>query len=103
MTILGNLIHNATEAVYDLPRERRRVSVLIAGDAGELMIRVRDWGPGISLDARERIFHAGYSTKQEHVGVGLALVRSVVSRAGGRVGLECDITPGTAFVVRIPA
>jgi signal transduction histidine kinase len=103
VTILGNLIHNATEAVYDLPRERRRVSVLIVGDAGELMIRVRDWGPGIPREARERVFHPGYSTKQEHVGVGLALVRSIVARAGGVVDLEQDVSPGTSFVVRIPA
>jgi signal transduction histidine kinase len=103
VTILGNLIHNATEAVYDLPRERRRVSVLIAGDAAGLAIRVRDWGPGIAREARERVFHAGYTTKQEHVGVGLALVRSIVARAGGEIGLEPDISPGTSFLVRIPA
>jgi signal transduction histidine kinase len=103
VTILGNLIHNATEAVYDLPRERRRVSVLIAGDGGGLTIRVRDWGPGIPCLARERVFHPGYTTKQEHVGVGLALVRSIVARAGGEIGLEPDVSPGTSFLVRIPA
>jgi sensor histidine kinase regulating citrate/malate metabolism len=77
--------------------------VLIADEGDQLVIRVRDWGPGVPPGSAERIFHAGYSTKQEHVGVGLALVRSIVTRAGGHVGLDSDVSPGAAFVVRIPA
>jgi signal transduction histidine kinase len=102
VTILGNLIHNATEAIHDLQRDRRRVSVLVAQTARELVIRVRDWGPGIPAEVRERVFRPGYSTKSEHVGVGLALVRSIVNRAGGAVELEEDTSPGTAIVVRVP-
>jgi sensor histidine kinase regulating citrate/malate metabolism len=75
----------------------------VASSARELVIRVRDWGPGIPCEVGERVFSPGYSTKPEHVGVGLALVRGIVSRAGGRVELERDTRPGAAIVVRIPA
>ena len=102
VTILGNLIHNATEATHDLPRERRRVAVLVADTGRDLVIRVRDWGPGIPHEVRERVFTPGYSTKAEHVGVGLALVRSIVARAGGTVELEDDTSPGAAVLVKVP-
>jgi signal transduction histidine kinase len=103
ITILGNLIHNATEAVLDVEDERRRVSVLIAGRDDGLTISVRDWGPGIAADSRQQVFTAGYSTKPDHVGVGLSLVRSIVQRAGGEISIDPQVSPGAAFHVHIPA
>jgi signal transduction histidine kinase len=104
ITILGNLIHNANEAVLEVEDEsRRRVSVLIAGRDDGLVIRVRDWGPGIPPDSVGRVFTAGYSTKPDHVGVGLSLVRSIVQRAGGEISIDSAVSPGTAFHVHIPA
>jgi signal transduction histidine kinase len=103
ITILGNLIHNATEAVLEVEdEERRRVNVLIAENGGGLELRVRDWGPGIPANIVGRIFTPGYSTKPDHVGVGLSLVRSIVQRAGGEISVDPDAAPGTAFEVRIP-
>jgi signal transduction histidine kinase len=103
ITILGNLIQNATDAVLDVEEERRRVSVLIAGRDDGLVIRVRDWGPGIPADSVQRIFTSGYSTKPDHVGVGLSLVRSIVQRAGGEISIDPEVSPGAAFHVHIPA
>jgi K+-sensing histidine kinase KdpD len=103
ITILGNLIHNATEAVLAADEERRRVSVLISDAEGRLMIRVRDWGPGIVPGGEGQIFTAGFSTKKDHVGVGLSLVRGIVQRAGGKISVDTGISPGAAFEVRIPA
>lgn len=103
ITILGNLIHNAIEALVDVPLSRRRVAVLLSGGPRELVIRVRDWGSGISPGEAGRVFGSGYSTKNGHVGVGLSLVRGIVHRAGGEVAIEAGVSPGTAFVVRIPS
>jgi two-component system CitB family sensor kinase len=102
ITILGNLIHNATDAVADEPPERRRVVVRLTGDGGGLDARVRDWGPGVPAEAASHVFESGFSTKPGHVGVGLGLARGAVTRAGGELELEpCD--PGAAFRARIPA
>jgi signal transduction histidine kinase len=103
ITILGNLVHNAVEAVLTVEEDRRRVSVLVAGRDDGLAIRVRDWGPGIQAGAEQQVFTAGYSTKADHVGVGLSLVRSIVHRAGGEITVDSTVSPGTAFHVHIPA
>lgn len=103
ITILGNLIHNATEAVVGEEESRRRVSVLISDPEGRLEIRVRDWGHGIVPGGEHQIFTAGFSTKKDHVGVGLSLVRGIVQRAGGSIAVDTEVSPGAAFDVRIPA
>jgi signal transduction histidine kinase len=102
ITILGNLLENATEAVKQMPRRRRRISVRISDRGGELLIRVRDWGPGIPPDRVASIFRSGYSTKSDHVGLGLGLVQTIVSRAGGKIEVEQPPGDGAAIEVRIP-
>lgn len=102
VTILGNLIHNATEAVGEVPASRRRISVRLSDRLGELKIQVRDWGHGISDENAVRVFRSGYSTKTEHVGIGLAMTNGIVSRAGGQISIERPRGPGVTFTVRIP-
>jgi signal transduction histidine kinase len=102
ITILGNLIHNAAESVAGVEEERRRVSVLIAERDDSLLIRVRDWGPGLPPGSEQQVFAAGWSTKKDHVGVGLSLVRGIVQRAGGEISVTGDVSPGAVFEVRIP-
>jgi signal transduction histidine kinase len=102
ITILGNLLHNATEAVSDVPKTRRRVTVLVSDRNGELVLRVRDWGLGIAARDVPRVFTSGYSTKADHVGIGLSMVRSIATRARGDVAIERPSGTGTAIRVRIP-
>jgi sensor histidine kinase regulating citrate/malate metabolism len=103
VTLLGNLIHNAAEAGADLEAERRRIRVLVSDRSGDLIVNVRDWGPGIPEDAVPDLFRSGHSTKSAHVGVGLALVRSIVHQARGTVTVDPDCGPGACFHVHIPA
>jgi signal transduction histidine kinase len=88
VTILGNLLHNAVEAVSSAPRSRRRVRVTLQERDGETTFRVRDWGPGIAPDELERILDRDYTTKPGHEGLGLHLVSTVVSRTGGELTLD---------------
>ncbi|MEA2364975.1 MAG: hypothetical protein QOI32_487, partial [Thermoleophilaceae bacterium] len=88
ITVVGNLVQNAIEAVQELPEERRRVELRLSSNDEGLEIRV---------------LRAGYATKSDHAGVGLALVRSIVVRAGGDAEVEPGITDGAALRVRIPA
>ena len=103
ITILGNLLENAAEAVGQMPRRRRRISVRISDRGGELLIRVRDWGPGIPPERVASVFRSGYSTKSDHVGLGLGLVQTIVSRAGGKIDVEQPPGDGAAIAVRIPS
>jgi two-component system CitB family sensor kinase len=93
ITVLGNLIDNALDAVTGAGHSGL-VVVAIAADRGGLRIEVSDSGPGIPPDAVERVFDDGYTTKPGHDGMrrglGLAIVRDAVNRRGGWVQARND-------------
>jgi signal transduction histidine kinase len=97
VTILGNLLENAFDAVGELEPARRRVRLTIAERDGALRIRVADRGPGLP----ERVLERGVTTKLGHAGVGLALVGDAVAAAGGTIETASD-QRGTTFTVTIP-
>lgn len=75
-----------------------------AGDAGRTVrIAVRDTGPGIPEEARDRAFEAFYTTKADGSGLGLSIVRRLVNDLDGRLELESEPGRGTRFVVTLPA
>jgi two-component system CitB family sensor kinase len=106
MTIIGNLVDNAIDAVSGHPgqSEPGRVSVRLRDD-DEILIEVSDNGPGIPPEAVDEIFTDGYSTKDPRGdmrrGLGLALVRRLVHRAGGEITVSRG-GPGAHFEVRMP-
>ena len=103
LTVLGNLVHNAVEAVADMPTSRRKVTVALLQNAGSTVFRVRDWGPGLPADQAERIFDREFTTKAGHSGIGLALVQSIVRRCRGSIEYEQFRRGGAAFTVRFPS
>lgn len=102
-TILGNLIDNAFEALATVPAPRR-VTVGIVEDADQVTVMVDDNGPGLPRDAGEEIFRDGFSTKaglsSRRRGLGLALIRRIVTRMGGTI--EVSEGPGARFRVQLP-
>lgn len=101
VAVLGNLIDNAMDAASDSSERWVRVELKEAPN-GWMLLEVADSGPGIPPALRERIFQHGFSTKPAGAagrGVGLSLVRSVVSGAGGTVIIKDD---PTRFQVLLP-
>ncbi len=102
MTIVGNLIDNAIEAVAAQPAPRTITVHLQAEE--EILILVSDNGPGIPAETIDEIFEDGYSTKSPrgHArrGLGLALVQRLVHREGGTVTARSE--HGAHLEVRIP-
>ncbi|BCB88994.1 hypothetical protein Psuf_063070 [Phytohabitans suffuscus] len=98
LTVVGNLVDNALEAVAgtDPPR---RVTVLVQATAERVLVRVTDTGPGLPAEQVADAFRRGWSTKREGRGLGLALVGQVIERYGG--SYEVSNAP-TVFTVRIP-
>lgn len=99
--LIGNLLENAFDAVEALPPGQRRVQCLVQAGPG-LLVQVEDNGPGVPPELHERIFAQGFSTKPgPHRGLGLALVRELVTMAGGAVTLSSQ--PGsTVFTITVP-
>ena len=105
VTLVGNLIDNAIDAAAAAPAPRR-VTVTVCQDRTGLVLRVADSGPGLSQDLVERAFHRGWSTKPvsgrqrpQGRGLGLALVRQVVTRYDGTIEVAND--GGAVFTVRL--
>jgi PAS domain S-box-containing protein len=99
--VLVNLLSNACEAVAGNPAGERRVSIVTRADADRVLVEVTDNGCGLSDP--HRIFDAFYSTKAEGLGMGLAIVRSIVSSHDGRVWAEAVPAGGTTFHVSLPS
>ena len=99
ISIIGNLLDNAIEATQRAP-----VEVLIKLNAQELIVEVADRGVGITPALRERIFERGITTKTcgDH-GIGLYLIDSYVSQAGGTIEVADNIPRGAIFSLFIPA
>jgi PAS domain S-box-containing protein len=74
-------------------------------DPGRVRLVVRDTGTGIPDDIRDRIFDPFFTTKEsgKGTGLGLTIVNSIVSRAGGEVRVDPEPGHGTRFSVTLPA
>lgn len=101
VTIVGNLLDNALDAVATMPLDRRRVRLRITEDEHRTVIEVTDRGDGLAREELE-LFEPGVSTKAGHDGLGLALVREVVTAAMGTIEVE-STDEGTTFRVTIDA
>lgn len=102
MTVLGNLIDNAMDAVSDQPAPKT-VTVSIREENG-LTIEVSDTGPGVPERHLDHIFADGFSTKavegDRRRGIGLALVRRLVHRNGGSITVTAG--PAPRFQIALP-
>lgn len=83
------------------------IEVYLGSQAGDAVVRVCDNGPGVPESERERIFEPFYrlpgsSEREGGVGLGLALVKSIAERHGGRVICENDDRHGACFRFTMP-
>lgn len=103
MSVIGNLLDNAIEATLLRGSEAGPVEVYIVCSKNELVIEVADQGVGITQERREEIFSMGVTSKPEgDHGLGLHLVASYVSHAGGNVEVSDNSPTGAVFSVFIP-
>lgn len=104
VTIIGNLINNAFEAVRENEKEEKRVSLFLTDLGKELIIEVEDNGKGIDNKNSENIFNQGFTTKNKinNAGIGLSLVRKAIHDLGGNVTFSSYEGEGTIFTVAIP-
>ncbi|UOF91299.1 HAMP domain-containing histidine kinase [Fodinisporobacter ferrooxydans] len=95
---LVNLIDNAFDAVRE--QENGTVTLRAQIHTDEIWLGVSDNGPGIPSKEQEKIWQAGYSTK-DHPGVGLSFVRQVAEGHGGRVEIDSKTWSGTTIWIKM--
>ena len=102
--VLLNLVINAFDAMHDTPVTHRKVVIGTERNVDSaIRTSVRDYGVGISEEARERLFDHFFTTKRDGLGMGLAIVRSIVESHGGTVTGENSQGAGAEFSFTLPA
>lgn len=98
--VLLNLVRNACESMI---QRGGKVTVGLEGRAEDVRIVVADEGSGIEPSIMDRLFQFGASSKGERGnGMGLWLVKQIVTRHGGTIEVESEIGKGTRFTVLWP-
>ncbi|MGH9857401.1 MAG: two-component system sensor histidine kinase NtrB, partial [Acidobacteriota bacterium] len=100
--IFSNLLRNAVEALKDTTRHGLiRVTGTLPAEAKICRVEIRDNGNGIRTEDLSRIFTPFYSTKQDGVGLGLAIVQKLVLSHNGSIHVESN-QEGSVFRVQLP-
>ena len=102
--VLHNLIRNALEALegQDNAEVVLKTRLLRKKKRQYIRITVRDNGPGLPEDDREKIFEPYVTTKSKGTGLGLAIVKKLVEEHGGEVGIESEVDQGTSVRILLP-
>jgi PAS domain S-box-containing protein len=101
--VVLNLILNAAEAMGSVEGAPRDLLISTEQHHAGVLVSVRDSGPGIDPDNRDRVFEAFYTTKSRGVGMGLSICRSIIDAHGGRLWAEANEPRGTIFQFTLPA
>jgi C4-dicarboxylate-specific signal transduction histidine kinase len=101
--VLLNLVMNAIEAMRDVGVGPRTLWVSSAPVAAtEVVIAVRDSGPGFEPQHLERLFDAFYTTKPGGMGLGLAISRRIIEAHGGRLWATANVPHGAVVQFTVP-
>ncbi len=100
--VLLNLINNAFQAVAGVQQPKVTVSTKKLND--EIIIIVKDNGPGIPNGIRDKIFQPFFTTKPtgQGTGLGLSLAYDIVKAHGGELLVETEKSAGSKFIIKMP-
>jgi C4-dicarboxylate-specific signal transduction histidine kinase len=101
--VILNLILNAIEAM-SATSEGARESLITTGkiEPDDLLVAVRDSGPGLAPAALEHLFKAFHTTKPNGLGLGLSICRSIIEGHGGRLWASANSPRGAVFQFTLP-
>jgi hypothetical protein len=95
---------NAIEAMGSVAAEARELLISTEqSQTNDLLVAVRDSGPGIDPERLERVFEAFYTTKSGGMGLGLSICRSIIDAHGGRLWIEANEPGGAIFQFTVPS
>ncbi|HEY8553614.1 MAG TPA: PAS domain S-box protein, partial [Burkholderiales bacterium] len=101
--VLLNLIRNGIDAMAQTPEEARLLAVAAAAWEQGVRLSVADRGSGITPDVAARMYEPFFSTKEDGMGMGLSICRSIAELHRGRLWFEAGAGGGTVFHLWLPA
>ncbi len=101
--VILNLLRNASDAMSAVNDRPRQLQIRTErGTDDQVRLTVRDAGVGLDPHAMDRLFEAFYTTKNDGMGIGLSVSRSIIERHHGRLWAEPNDGPGATFSFSIP-
>ena len=101
--VLINLLINGMQAMGNPQHSPRKLSLYLRHESQhEVVVEVRDTGPGIAPDHMGRLFNAFFTTKPEGMGMGLSICRSIIEAHGGRIWARSQPGEGAALFFALP-
>jgi two-component system sensor kinase FixL len=100
--VLINLLTNAFDAMESTPPSHRKVEIKTENGDSTVRVSVRDYGPGIADCAREHLFDQFFTTKSQGIGMGLAIVHSIIEAHSGTITAENVDGEGAQFTFSLP-
>ncbi|MFI5185465.1 MAG: sensor histidine kinase [Chitinophagales bacterium] len=98
--LFTNLFQNAVEACDE--KEKCVIDVNELRENGSIVVSVKDNGEGIPASMQSKIFAPNFTTKSSGTGLGLAMCKSIVEQAHGKIWFETKLGEGTTFHVELP-
>jgi PAS domain S-box-containing protein len=101
--VIINLIGNAVEAMSRTSEGTRELLISTRKSGPDVLVAVRDSGPGLGHANLEHLFEAFYTTKAGGLGMGLSICRSIVEAHGGRLWTSANVPRGAVFQFTVPS
>lgn len=100
--VLINLIMNAIHAIASREDSPRDLHLVIRKEGGQAVVEVRDSGSGISPEHLAMLFNAFFTTKENGVGIGLSICRSIIEVHGGKIWADSKHGEGATLTFSLP-
>jgi signal transduction histidine kinase len=101
--VVLNLIRNAIQAMDSMPASKRVLTLTLTHDEQVVLLSVRDTGPGVSENMRKTLFHPFHTSKEDGMGLGLAICQSIAETYGGTVAENPSVPSGAEFQLILPS
>jgi two-component system sensor histidine kinase DctS len=100
--VILNLARNAIEAMGHTPRLERMLVAEVAQTDDEVQVRIADHGGGVASEVADKLFTPFFTTKDEGMGLGLNICRSIMEFHQGRLWFEPNPDGGSVFLFTLP-
>ena len=100
--VVLNLIMNAMDAISGVQVGKREIGVTTSRSGAYAEIGISDTGPGIADSDLRNVFDRFFTTKPHGMGMGLAIVRTIVEAHHGQISVENQLSGGALFTIRLP-
>ena len=96
-----NLINNAIEALMTVERAKKNIIVSTSSKNGQITVKVKDNGPGVSDENKDSVFELFKTTKKAGMGIGLWLSQASVAAHHGKISFTSELGVGSEFEVQL--